>query len=78
MTVLFYSTMYSADGKLISNESNKVDQAFDNDTYQKILQHGMLLHMDVDPKIGANQVRLAVQDGRTGLVGTIHVPLNSQ
>jgi len=76
MTVLFYSTMYSADGKLISNESNKVDQAFDNDTYQKILQHGMLLHMDVDPKIGANQVRLAVQDGRTGLVGTIHVPLN--
>lgn len=78
LNVLFYTAVYSADGKMTSNESKKVDQVFDNDTYQKILQHGLLLHMDVDPKAGADQVRLAVQDGRTGLVGTINAPVKAQ
>jgi hypothetical protein len=38
----------------------------------------MLLHMDIDPKAGADQVRLAVRDGRTGLVGTISAPVKVQ
>jgi hypothetical protein len=52
-----------------------VDQAFDEKTYQQILQHGLLLHMDMDPPPPNSHVKLAVQDGRTGLVGTISAPV---
>jgi hypothetical protein len=34
-----------------------------------------MLHMDLDPQAGKNQLRLAVQDTRTGLVGTIVAPV---
>jgi len=41
---------------------NKVDQAFNAENYQQIMQHGMMLHMDLDSPPGNNQLRLAVQD----------------
>ena len=49
-----------------------LDHTFDANTYQQTLQNGMVLHMDIDPQPG--QIRLAVQDARTGLVGTIIAP----
>ena len=72
LNVVFYATIYSPSGKRIADASQKVDKAFDLNTYQQILQHGMMLHMDIDPQPG--QLRLAVQDGRTGLVGTVIAP----
>ena len=77
LNVLFYAMLYSSDGKMLSNQSMKVDQSFNNETYQNIVQHGMLLHMDVEPKTGGSQLRLAVQDNRTGLVGTIRAPVSN-
>jgi len=74
LNVAMYATLYSPAGKILANRSQKVDQAFDAATYQKILQQGLMLHMDLDPQPGNNQLRLAVQDGRTGLVGTIDAP----
>ena len=74
MSVVFYTTIYSPDGKMLANSSQKVDQTFDANTYQQILQHGLMLHMDLDPKPGNNQVRLVVQDLRTGLIGTLDAP----
>ena len=71
MNAVFYATFYSRDGKLLANHSQKVDQVFKPDVYQQVLQKGMMLHMDLDPVPGAAQVRLAVQDARTGMVGTI-------
>ena len=53
----------------------KVDQAFDANTYQQLLQHGILLHMDLDPHLGTNQLRLGVQDNHTGLVGSLGAPM---
>ena len=75
LNVAFYAAVYSPEGKMLSNRSMKVDQAFDANTYQQLLQHGLLLHMDLDPQPGANQVRLAVQDARTGLVGSLEAPM---
>jgi VWFA-related protein len=75
LNVAFYAAVYSPEGKMITNRSMKVDQAFDANTYQQILQHGLMLHMDLDPQPGNNQVRLAVQDNRTGYVGTLEAPL---
>jgi VWFA-related protein len=74
LNVAMYAAVYSPSGKMLSDRSQKVDQVFDANTYQQILQHGLMLHMDLDPQAGNNQLRLAVQDGRTGLVGTIDAP----
>jgi hypothetical protein len=38
----------------------------------------MMLHIDLAPPGNATQLRLAVQDARTGLVGTINAPLQTQ
>ena len=59
----------------VTNRSMKVDQTFDANTYQQIVQHGLLLHMDLDPQPGNNQLRLGVQDNRTGLVGSLGAPM---
>ena len=75
LNVAFYATTFSPDGRMGSSLSKKVDQAFDDKTYQQILQHGLLLHMDMDPPPPNSSVHLAVQDGRTGLVGTIKAPI---
>jgi VWFA-related protein len=69
LNVVFYATIYSG-GKMVANSSQKVDRTFDANTYQQIVQKGMMLHLDLDPQPG--QLRLAVQDARTGLVGTIN------
>ena len=69
-----YAAVYSPAGKMLTSQKQKVDQSFDASTYEKILQQGVMMHMDVDPQPGNNQMRLAVQDGRTGLVGTIDAP----
>jgi hypothetical protein len=69
LNLIFYASILSG-GKIVSTNSQKVDQTFDANTYQQIVQKGIMLHMDVDPKPG--QLRLAVQDARTGLVGTVN------
>ena len=74
LNLVFYATAYSRDGKMLVNRSQKVDRVFDTATFQQLMQQGIMLHMDVDPAPGANEIRLAVQDVRTGLVGTIDAP----
>ena len=69
LSVIFYASIFSG-GKIVANSSQKVDQTFDANTYQQIVQKGLMLHLDLEPKPG--QLRLAVQDGRTGMVGTIN------
>lgn len=75
INVLFYATAFTPDGKMAGSVSKKVDQTFDDKTYQQILQHGILLHLDMDPPPPNSRVHLAVQDGRTGLVGTLTAPV---
>ena len=74
LNVTFYATAFTA-GKMGPSVSQKVDRSFDDKTYQQILQHGLLLRMDMDPPPANSILHLAVQDGRTGLVGTIKAPL---
>jgi hypothetical protein len=78
MNVLFYVTAFSSNGRMLGSESQKVDQTFNSGVYQQIMQHGMMLHMDVAPPPGVAQLRLAVQDGRTGLVGTVDAALSGR
>jgi len=74
INVSFYATSFT-DGKMGPSVSQKVDRSFDDKTYQQILEHGLLLHMDMDPPPPKSRLHLAVQDGRTGLVSTINAPI---
>jgi VWFA-related protein len=76
LNIVFYASTFSANGKMLGNQSTTIDQSFPAATYQQIQQHGILIHMDIDPKPGSNELRLAVQDRRAGTVGTLLAPLN--
>jgi hypothetical protein len=65
----------SADGKVGGTRSLKVDPAFKSEIYEQILQQGMMTPLDLDLPANAKEVRLGVQDERTGNVGTIDPPL---
>jgi hypothetical protein len=69
LNVDFYANIYSG-GKSVASGGKKIDQVFDSNTYQQIVQHGLATQLDLEPQRG--QLRLAVQDTRTGLVGTIN------
>lgn len=75
----YYAAIFSSDGKILTSRSMKVDQAFNAETYQKILQSGIMLHMDMDAAPARNeQLRLVVRDERTGYVGSVIGPLDTQ
>jgi VWFA-related protein len=76
LNVLVYAAIFSQEGKMLATRSMKIDQAFDANTFQQIVQKGMLLHMDIEAKPGKNELRLAVLDNRTGAVGTLLAALN--
>jgi hypothetical protein len=71
LNLAVYAAVFGADGKILQSTSQKVDQTFKDEVYQQILQKGILLHLDVDKTPPNNDLRLAVQDARTGMVGTI-------
>jgi VWFA-related protein len=73
--VVLYAAIFTPDGKMLGNQSLKVDQAFDAATYQQIVEKGMLLHMDLTPPPGKSELRMAVRDNRTGNTGTLSAPL---
>jgi len=73
LNLVAYAAVFSPDGKMLGNASQKVDQVFKEDVYQQILQRGILLRMELDPRPG--QLHLAVQDVPTGLVGTINAAM---
>ncbi|HUK40008.1 MAG TPA: hypothetical protein VLX11_03160, partial [Candidatus Acidoferrales bacterium] len=75
INIVVYAAMFSNQGKILDSSTLKVDQTFKDDVFAQISKQGMLLHMDLDPKPSADNLRLAVRDNKTGYVGTLIVPL---
>jgi VWFA-related protein len=75
MNVAMYASVYDENGKSLETRSTKVDQVFDDATYQQILAKGMMVPIDMDVPKGAKQLRLAVLDNKTGFIGTVSGPL---
>ena len=75
MNVNFYATVWGASDKSLTAQSIKVDKAFDAATYQQILDHGMMVPIDVTIPAGGKELRLAVLDNKTGFIGTASGPL---
>jgi hypothetical protein len=72
--LVLYAAFFAPDGKMLGNQSLKVDQAFDAGTYQQILDKGMLLHMDVNLPQAKSELRMVVRDNRTGNTGALRAP----
>lgn len=75
MNVSLYASVYGSNGKSLGTRSIKVDRAFDAATYQQILEKGMMVPIDLDVPSGGKELRLAVLDNKTGLIGTVSGPL---
>ncbi len=75
MNVVLYADLFDAGGKSLGVHSTKVDRSFDATTYQQIVDHGMMVPIDVDVPAGAKELRLAVLDGKTGFIGAASGPL---
>lgn len=75
MSVNLYASIYDAHGKNLGTHSLKVEKAFDAATYQQILEKGMLVPIDMDLPGAGKEIRLAVLDNKTGLIGTVTGPL---
>jgi VWFA-related protein len=75
MNVNLYASLFDSSGKNLATRSIKVDRAFDAGTYQQILDHGMMVPLDIDVPAGTKELRLAVLDNRTGFIGSVSGPL---
>ncbi|MFY9559689.1 MAG: VWA domain-containing protein [Terriglobales bacterium] len=75
MNVAFYASVFGSNGKNLTTRTVKVDRTFDAATYQQILDHGMMVPIDLEIPSGGSELRLAVLDNKTGLIGTVNGPL---
>jgi VWFA-related protein len=75
MSVTFFAALYNSNGKDLNLGSTKVERSFDAATYQQIVDHGMMVPLDIQVPAGAQELRLAVLDGKTGYIGTATGPL---
>jgi len=75
MNVSLYATIWGSADKSMAARSIKVDKTFDAATYQQILDHGMMVPIDLEVPTGGTELRLAVLDNKTGYIGTVSGPL---
>jgi VWFA-related protein len=75
MNVNLYATVWGSGDKSLAAQSIKVDKSFDAATYQQILDHGMMVPIDMTIPAGGKELRLAVLDNKTGFIGTVSGPL---
>jgi VWFA-related protein len=75
MNVSFYASVWGSNGKSMGIRSIKVDKSFDAATYQQILDHGMMVPVDLEIPQGGTELRLAVLDNKTGYIGTVSGPV---
>jgi VWFA-related protein len=75
MNVSLYASIYNANGKNLGTRSIKVDRSFDAATYRQLLDKGMMVPIDMEIPSGGKELRLAVLDNKTGLIGTVSGPL---
>jgi len=75
LNVSLYASVFDSNGKNLGTHSTKVDNAFPQATYQQILDKGMMVPVDMDMPPGAKELRLAVLDNKTGMIGTVSGPV---
>jgi VWFA-related protein len=74
----FHVAAYAADGKLITHKDASVSVPLTAKGYAAVLQQGVPLQARLEISAGKYQLRVAIRDLRTGMIGTVDVPLNLQ
>jgi VWFA-related protein len=75
VNVTLYASVFDANGKNIGTRSTKVDHTFDAATYQQVLDKGLMVPLDMDMPAGAQELRAAALDNKTGYIGTATGPV---
>jgi VWFA-related protein len=71
----FMVAAISPDGKLIASDGHTVDARLKPDQYAQALRNGVPFSMQLSIAAGTYSLHLAVRDNRTGLLGTLAIPL---
>jgi VWFA-related protein len=71
----FIVAAVSPDGKIIASAGHTVDARLKPDQFAKTNQNGLPFSMQLRLAPGTYSLRVAVRDNRTGLIGTVIVPL---
>lgn len=75
VNISLYAAVYDSAGKMLGNRRTDVSHTFDGPTYQKMVEKGMMVPLDIDVPATGKELRLAVLDNRTGLIGTVNGPI---
>ena len=70
-----FAVAVGADGKIAANTGKTIDVNLEPVQYEQVLKQGLLVPLDVELPAGRFQMRLAVRDNRTGVMGTLTAPL---
>jgi VWFA-related protein len=68
----------SPDGKVVASDAHTVEARLKPDQFAQVNQNGLPFSMQLPLTPGAYSLRVAVRDNRTGLIGTLTVPLAIQ
>lgn len=71
----FHVAAYEPDGRLRTHKDASVTVPLTTQAYAAILQQGLPLQTQLEVSPGKYQLRVAVRDLHTGLIGTVDVPL---
>jgi VWFA-related protein len=72
----FHVAAYAADGRLSTHKDASVSVPLTARGSAAVLQQGLPLQTQLEVSPGKYQLRVAVRDLRTGMIGTVEVPLN--
>ena len=75
VNIELFAVAISADGRIASNTGKTIDTELEPSQYEQVLKQGLLVPLDVELPPGKYQMRLAVRDNRTGVLGTLTAPL---
>lgn len=75
LSLNFYVSAFSPDGKLVKNDGKVVDATLEADQFAQVQKMGLLMPLDMSLGKGDYQLRLAVRDNRTGFIGTLGIPI---
>ena len=75
LSLNFYVSAFSPDGKLVKNEGKVVDATLEAEQFAQVQKMGLLMPLELSLGKGDYQLRLAVRDNRTGFIGTLGIPI---
>ena len=71
----FHVCAFAADGRPTAHVDKTFTATATAAGYERLRQHGLPLQTALDLPAGSYQIRLIVRDGRTGLLGSVELPL---